>query len=295
MSAKCPKFPVQNEYFYYLNDTSPHSNNYSNMEIKSPVKNNVIENEYDEIVYSNLDQADPIYHTIQDRKLSHNLFPYTSSGSNINYSYVSSGYNSSQEQSFNIDCSKLLYSHFKHITPCSSESDLSSYDSSDFRSSVSCRLNYELDSEINEHPKSSPFPKVNTSFIANIKRINSVTKNITSYESDYENVNPISPISKSTKLNSITHLSPKEYSIKDVLDNLRDLEQNLDNSLDKLTQKSRRLSEKFSTKDDDYLCDKEVDFYLNQRQEEYIYHHNVQNVQYYNNVKVCVSKHEHLV
>lgn len=101
----------------------------------------------------------------------------------------------------------------------------------------------------------SPFPKVKTCLIAQVKplRQNLGVSNPTVYsnvdfcikqsEPIYENLNKYET--------ATTPITPKQYSVRDVFSSLNSLESRGDSD---------------DNSDDDLMCDKEVDFYLNRNQ-----------------------------
>ena len=125
-------------------------------------------------------------------------------------------------------------------------SNLSPYYSSPSNSSVSS-YNHDLEPMV----QASPFPRVNTSFVAQIKQIKSNKKVVSTHykqeEPIYENLKPV-------KCNKAT----KQYSLNDIFNHL--------NSLD-LNEPTRPRYSHFSPINqridyNDVLCDKEVEFYL---------------------------------
>ena len=138
----------------------------------------------------------------------------------------------------------------------SSDSGLCTLDSSDCSNLSSTSSSASECFLANTTVSSAPFPRVKTCMIAQIKRIKPARlstygnvfinkKSYTNgYESDYENlVNNTSNLSCPAK---------KEYTVSEVLQNLKSLESNLNESIINLEGEC-----------EDELCDQEVDFYLN--------------------------------
>ena len=156
-----------------------------------------------------------------------------------------------------------------------------------------------LSSDIdNIQVEASPFPKVKTCLIAQIKQINNNNNNTSSSNSSlninntkkrlsnpssdsfYENLSDTFNKTNNNNNNIIINNNnsnnnsiKKNYSINDVLHSLKSLE-SFTSSNNKINKNNNNNSNRYDYQDDDYLCDREVEFILNRpSNEEYEMYH----------------------
>ena len=105
----------------------------------------------------------------------------------------------------------------------------------------------------------SPFPRVKTCMIAQIKQLDSNAVSANNSEPIYENLTSSSSIVlKKAPAKVPAQQIRKQYSINDIMHSLKSLEMPL-SAQTKVSRKLRAVD----AQDDDLLCDKEVQFYLN--------------------------------
>lgn len=206
---------------------------------------------------------------------------------------ISSGYNSTQDirkseyyyyendkqqinSSNDYNCIDSGFSTLNLSTRTTSDDDddassqLSPYYSSPSASSSISSINQHLlnsDEQINMI-QASPFPRVNTSYVAQIKQINNRAKQCKSKEPIYENI-------RSSNLSQSTNQTPKQYSISDIYNSLKSLDLNPDSHVSRTLNRVSRQSFVYNQHQqshlpnkqrlfdyNDLLCDQEVEFYL---------------------------------
>jgi len=137
-------------------------------------------------------------------------------------------------------------------------SNLSPYYSSPSASSFSS-LNRGDDLDSVSMVQASPFPRVNTSFVAQIKQINPKTPKQTKIaEPIYENLkHPLQSTNKSVK----------QYSLNDIFNSLKSLDLNTNSKRNREHRQKQHLFSPINQIDySDKLCDQEVEFYLSPSQ-----------------------------
>ncbi len=118
--------------------------------------------------------------------------------------------------------------------------------------------------------QASPFPRVNTSLIAQIKQINSNKKlspiqTKTAKQQQYKSQEPIYENLNKKHLLVSTNKTPKQYSLNDVFNSLKSLDLNNTNHNNNNRKQNISSNKTNNSKLIDYtdkLCDKEVEFYL---------------------------------
>ncbi len=153
-------------------------------------------------------------------------------------------------------------------------SNLSPYYSSPSSSSSFTSYNKvstnEQDNEQINMIQASPFPRVNTSLIAQIKQINSNKKlspiqTKTAKQQQYKSQEPIYENLNKKHLLVSTNKTPKQYSLNDVFNSLKSLDLNNTNHNNNNRKQNISSNKTINSKLIDYtdkLCDKEVEFYL---------------------------------
>jgi hypothetical protein len=197
--------------------------------------------------------------------LSPNKKTKDDSGVSTMHEHLGKDYYEHGNDSTSSNLSSFLSNDTSHLEEDSSSSvslSCASNNSSGFYNGAGLKSEYSFD-EVNpqnvEYMHMSPFPRVKTCLIAQIKHLDSNGGNSVDKKTTRNAINE--PLYENLTVESMP--KKKNYSIHDILQSLNSLE--FQNNTNKNSKKIpiKRLSAVNTVADEDLLCDEEVQFYLN--------------------------------